>query len=288
MNAPQSESSRSPQPDVWSVRFGWIACAIVLVLWGLNLYLFFRLSPNFDWKAGVGQLGDVFGVVNALFSGLAFAGLFTAILLQRSDLNLQAKNLSLQIEELRETRTELANQNVHFDAQNRVLKKQSFEATFFQTLSLLRDLKVPSDHWGQMLEGVRHKQSEIEVKKHGHWELDVQSFLFHGAMSWAPDASKDEVISRQRTLYYILKLIDDSEVVEKQFYARIVAALICEGELIVLYYACASLEGRLLRDLAIKYRLFRNLRFCRLASTEHAKLLGDAFGSDDADNRSIG
>jgi hypothetical protein len=36
-----------------------------------------------------GQFGDLFGSVNALFSGLAFAGLIYAILLQRQELSLQ-------------------------------------------------------------------------------------------------------------------------------------------------------------------------------------------------------
>lgn len=53
-------------------------------------------SPN---DAGV--IGDAFGAVNALFSGLAFAGVILALLLQTRDLQLQRQ-------ELEETRAELA------------------------------------------------------------------------------------------------------------------------------------------------------------------------------------
>lgn len=69
-----------------------------------------------------GAFGDKFGAINALFSGLAFAGIIFTILLQRRD-------LSLQRQELEETRKE-------FIQQNETLKKQRFENTFFQLLSL--------------------------------------------------------------------------------------------------------------------------------------------------------
>ncbi|MEM7602430.1 MAG: hypothetical protein AAF357_13555 [Verrucomicrobiota bacterium] len=51
-----------------------------------------------------GQFGDMFGGLNALFSGLAFAGVVYAILLQR-------KELALQREEMRRSWKELAFQN---------------------------------------------------------------------------------------------------------------------------------------------------------------------------------
>ena len=52
-----------------------------------------------DWT-NRGQFGDMFGAVNTLFSGLAFAGVIYAIFLQRNELELQR-------DELRLTRTEL-------------------------------------------------------------------------------------------------------------------------------------------------------------------------------------
>ena len=51
-----------------------------------------------------------FGSVNALFSGLAFAGLIYAIHLQRKELSLQRAELRLQREEMAASRGELAAQ----------------------------------------------------------------------------------------------------------------------------------------------------------------------------------
>lgn len=78
------------------------AIVIVAIQIGVGVAIFVLLP---DWPTR-GQFGDVFGAVNALFSGLAFAGLIYAILLQREDLALQRKELEMTRQEL--TRSALA------------------------------------------------------------------------------------------------------------------------------------------------------------------------------------
>ena len=45
-----------------------------------------------DWEKP-GQFGDTYGAINALFSGLAFAGVIATVLLQRRELKLQRDEL---------------------------------------------------------------------------------------------------------------------------------------------------------------------------------------------------
>jgi hypothetical protein len=52
-----------------------------------------------DWSVR-GQLGDTFGSINSLFSGLAFAGIIYTVLLQRQELTLQRRELELTRREL--------------------------------------------------------------------------------------------------------------------------------------------------------------------------------------------
>jgi cell shape-determining protein MreC len=88
--------------------------AAVLVLWlAAPIVLWFVFSD----LGSRGQFGDLFGSVNALFSGLAFAGLFWALrvqqeqlALQREELKLQREELRMQREEMTASRQELANQ----------------------------------------------------------------------------------------------------------------------------------------------------------------------------------
>lgn len=55
-----------------------------------------------DWTKS-GTFGDTFGALNALFSGLALAGVIVTILIQRTELKNQRVELSLQRNEMKET-----------------------------------------------------------------------------------------------------------------------------------------------------------------------------------------
>ncbi|MFO1439558.1 MAG: hypothetical protein U1F81_14655 [Verrucomicrobiaceae bacterium] len=79
---------------------------IIVALWAL-WWLFASLWTCDPAKQG--QLGDLFGGVNALFSGLALAGVVTAVILQSHELHLQRKELELTRHEL--TKSAEANRN---------------------------------------------------------------------------------------------------------------------------------------------------------------------------------
>lgn len=66
----------------------------VIVIWALSGYLISLIDP-----INRGSFGDMFGAVNALFSGLALFGIVLSILIQQKELNSQR-------EELQETRKE--------------------------------------------------------------------------------------------------------------------------------------------------------------------------------------
>lgn len=75
----------------------WLGIGIVVIWVGA---LVIPLHFVEGW-AERGQLGDMFGTVNALFSGLAFAGVIVAILLQKEELGLQREELKMTREELK-------------------------------------------------------------------------------------------------------------------------------------------------------------------------------------------
>lgn len=71
---------------------------IVIIFWSLSWWLLG--DKSFDER---GTFGDMFGAVNALFSGFAFLGVIYAILLQRTELSLQRAELSLTRQELQKS-----------------------------------------------------------------------------------------------------------------------------------------------------------------------------------------
>ncbi|MFY0604495.1 MAG: hypothetical protein JXQ93_11125 [Flavobacteriaceae bacterium] len=72
-----------------------IGVSIIVFLWGISGILIYF---NFD-NDSRGTLGDMFGAINALFSGLALFGIIVSILIQQKELNYQRQ-------ELEETRLE--------------------------------------------------------------------------------------------------------------------------------------------------------------------------------------
>lgn len=109
------------------IRIALWSAAGVVVVWSLTFFLFF--INKWDER---GQFGDMFGAVNALFSGLAFAGLIITLILQR-------RELELQRDELVQTRNE-------FVEQNKTMKRQRFENTFFNLMTMLQHITDNLDY----------------------------------------------------------------------------------------------------------------------------------------------
>lgn len=78
---------------------GVIVLAVIIVAsWAISGFLINKISAN-----DRGTFGDMFGAINALFSGLALAGVVVAIILQRQELMLQRDELVLNRNELQKS-----------------------------------------------------------------------------------------------------------------------------------------------------------------------------------------
>lgn len=123
----------------------------------LGIFIIFAATFGFDWflrffnnlpyPQTSGEFGDQFGVLNSLFSGLAFVILIYTlrqqeeqIRLQREDLQNQKEDLKLQREEMQRQCEEQKRQADEFEEQNRLMKIQQFENLFFKQLEYLNYL----------------------------------------------------------------------------------------------------------------------------------------------------
>lgn len=93
---------RKPREQINWYLFGCLASTLVLV-WILYMQIL-RVYVN-DW-AIQGLFGDQFGALNALFSGLALAGVIFAMVMQKEELELQRKELEKTHEIMREQKKE--------------------------------------------------------------------------------------------------------------------------------------------------------------------------------------
>lgn len=132
---------------------------IVLVVIGALIINFYAGNLFFDTWAERGQFGDLFGSVNALFAGLAFAGLIYAILLQRQELGLQREELRLQRREMVASREQLAAQA---EAQNALFHATVGQIQVAASQARIEAIKMgtPTQHTASVRKSVSRIQEQ--------------------------------------------------------------------------------------------------------------------------------
>jgi hypothetical protein len=240
---PPRSGSTEQEPDIVGAILALaIAIISIQVLVGLAVYLFFG-----KWNEA-GVFGDAFGAVNALFSGLALAGVIVAIFLQRIELRYQREELGLTREELHGQREELASQSVS-------MRRQTVESTFFQLLSLLNEIartikanagtNTPYDGYQAFYVAANQLTSRY-----------VNTGPFEGSDKIKHDSItaifRDVCLSDNsdfghyfRTLYHIIKFVDSSEEIkDKHRYTAFVRAQLSAPVLTLLFFNGLSEFGR--------------------------------------------
>jgi len=104
-----------------TLSYFYLFISIAFVLWLINLIVMIV----FVEAKSRGELGDMFGTVNALFSGLAFAALIYTLLMQKEELGLQRKVLEQQVAETKITSKELKSQTFEMSQQVSAMHAQA-------------------------------------------------------------------------------------------------------------------------------------------------------------------
>jgi DNA-binding transcriptional MerR regulator len=124
-----------------------VAIVAILSLWTMNWLFLHLLKPTISER---GVFGDQFGAVNALFSGMAFAGIIYSLYLQNralkdqgislqkqiESIDKQTEQIDLQREDLRHQKQELELQRDEMRKSREEFERQNFNEVFF---SLLRN-----------------------------------------------------------------------------------------------------------------------------------------------------
>ena len=230
------------------------AGCVICAVWLASFVLIYFCIDDWDVR---GQFGDLFGSVNSLFSGLAFAGLVITIIQQRHDLQLQRQANDQSKKELNQ--------------QNETMKKERFENTFFKMLevqqSIVNDLYATDSHTEWVKQDAPNGRSAKEILTKDEYrgrnlfyyvfvlcnhKLANQIFPYDTSASGLSEVIKfrgkacfDDYMTTTmfdhyfRHLYSILKFISLNEWLgeEKQYqYATFVRATLSRYELVMLYY----------------------------------------------------
>jgi uncharacterized membrane protein len=272
--------TKTKDSDIWIYIIGIISVIVIIGLWLLTFYLLEDFEQN-----DRGTLGDMFGTVNALFSGLAFAGIIFTILLQR-------KELKYQRDELKATRSE-------FVIQNKTLKTQRFESTFFGLINLHNQIVNDIDFKkgdgysipAEMLSGRDvFQQAYLELRH----ELKQKNVSVNVAYLKMYNKHNTDFGHYFRNLYRIFKIIKETEFVslseiddkntnrkqihkeenykEQYRYTSIMRAQLSDYELFILFYNCLSKLGEKFKPLVEEFSILKTMPKHFIEHKEHWEL----------------
>jgi hypothetical protein len=244
-----------------------VAAAAFVLVFAINL-----LSIG---KSSFGEWGDFFGgVLNPVFTFLTFMGLLVTIVLQQT--------------ELREARAEMKRSADALHEQNLSLRRQTFEATFFQMLSvhtgIVSSVDLTSDE-GKVTRGrdcfsifytrlTKIYRANCEKAKGKHTDEQVLRLSYR--LFWR--THQVELGHYFRYLYNVVRFIKESDFVDGP-YLRLVRAQLSDQEALLLFYNCiASDYGANFKQLAEEFALLDNMPRVRVLNESHLELIdGSAF-----------
>ena len=134
MNTPHQYQQAEPGAPARNLSAGAVVGIFlaVLVIWLLTPFIISAIYPQISDR---GLAGDLFGSVNALFSGLAFAGVIVAILLQREELELQRHEITAN-------RVELSRAATAQEESREALRKTVYAQAFKTAMDVLQAPEV--------------------------------------------------------------------------------------------------------------------------------------------------
>ena len=234
-----------------------VVISIVIIYAAFIIYITWPISEYSVEKAGV--FGDSFGILTAIFSGLAFAGVIWTVL--------------TQLQELSITRDQLKNQGI--------------ENAFFQMLRLHNEILNEIDlHKSEPGIGtitttgrdviktfsnrLRNKYKSINADKPELPEKEKALEAYN--QFWREHSS--ELAHYFRFLFNIFRYIKDSKATNEMSYATLVRAQLSNQELTLLFYNCLSPQGENFLEYAERYKLFDNITESDLIRADHINLIG--------------
>lgn len=267
-------AAKSQRPKLRWLILLW---TVVVVLWVVSGYLLEAVENR-------GTFGDMFGAVNALFSGLAFATLIYTAWMQREE-------LALQREELAATRAELEGQKLQLLEQTKTFALQRFEDSLFALFRMHGEIVGAMDLVSEKGRTTRSRDCFAV------WYRRLQTLLLRSTANLEEPALQDiqesyrtfykehqaELGHYFRHLYHIVKFIKTAPIENKRHYTALLRAQLSGYEHLMLFYNGLSEYGfQKFKPLIEEFALLENMPQEHLVARHlHIKLYEpSAYGED--------
>jgi hypothetical protein len=189
-----------------------------------------------------GSFGDTFGSLNALFSGLAFAGVVVTLLMQRKDLTVQRRDIE-------EARQQASHQKIESQFYSMLTLQQNVVSGFDvkRKGELLHSGRDCFKVWYRFLESeYRGSLSEGYAKLEDSYEL--MWLKYQGDLSLY-----------FRSLYSVFRFISESGHPDTLRFGSVVRSFLSDFELVILYYNCLNKKGEPFKKYVSQFKVFDNL-----------------------------
>lgn len=250
-----------------------------IALWAsiliLPLLIFFLWKSPFSIDVPIdhgkfGTFGDFIGGVFGSAWALAGVVLFYIALkdqkedigLNRDALEKQVTALEVQTKEFQLQHKELAETRKVFTEQSNILKKQSFESTYFSLIDLYQKLVADLNSQSKSGKYFSELVEEITIKSNVDATTPIQTHQnIKETFLDIYNHKNHELSHYYKTLFRIVKIIDESMIDdhEKLFYIKILRSQLSENELLALYYNSHTDLSNSFYVISLRYNLFKHL-----------------------------
>lgn len=251
----KTEEQKKSNGIVWITLLVMVAVCV----WAGSAVFIRGVYPTLEQS---GQFGDMFGAINALFSGVALGGVVVAIFYQRSELKLQRKELELTREEMKNQREEMAGQKEHLEGQRKTLDKQ-YESMLIQQVenSFYQMLKVHSDLNSMMYVYINDDYNKPKVVGNALFEVAYNK-MSDECFEEAHNDYNEQIIPYLFRIQTILKFIDESAIENKGLYVDLLRSNCTSCEMKVIEaYLTEPMGFHRLNRLVERYSLLSRLAY---------------------------
>ncbi|WP_441276936.1 putative phage abortive infection protein [Tardiphaga sp. 172_B4_N1_3] len=230
---------------------------------------------NVDWYKDLGTWGDFFGgTLNPILTFLTFIGVLLTIALQKIEMNL--------------TREELGRSADALENQIQTTRKQIFESTFFQMLSLhnniVNSIDLFNSETGVTTQGrdcfrafytrltkiYRDNQKKAQKNHSDEKILELSYKLYWKEVQL-------DLGHYYRYLFNMIRFVKKNSP-DDDFYIKLIRSQLSDQELLLLFYNCLSEQGQNFRLYAEEFALFDNMPRRLLEQEHRARFSPAAYG----------
>jgi len=245
------------------------AFGVLLICAILGVYLFRfhdALSSDHELFAAFGDY--VGGTAGPVLSFLALIAILITI--------------HVQLEELHESREQLRKSAEALEAQRAAMQDQLFDSAYFEQLRLLNDIINAMRLFARQSNERAGRACFVyfEQKLHEQYQ-QARGKGYASAYLIVYRAYEAHLGHYFRTLYNIVRFVDEKGPDKRLFYVRLLRAQLSDSELAIIFYNGLSEDGKNFKPLIEKYALLDNLKNSHILYPNHRAEYNDsAFSTD--------